>query len=239
MSTVAVSTVLDREQLILTHLPQVRLLAVRQHRRCPPEVLLEDLVSAATVGLIQAVDVYDPGRKLKLKTLAEHRIRGAMLDYLRSLDPLPRSVRQFQRRREEAVTRLQQRSGHVQLESEIAAELKLSLSRYRLLDHAALSIVLSLENMTWNDHVRSAQAIESVIEETDLVRRLNSAIRNLPEPERTVIVSFQQGLTLREIAFQLGKHDSRASQIKANGIALLRKSLRMTTPVQVRTRSGR
>ncbi len=60
MSTVAVSTALDREQLILTHIPQVRLLAVRQHRKCPPEVLLEDLVSVGTIGLIQAVDRYDP-----------------------------------------------------------------------------------------------------------------------------------------------------------------------------------
>lgn len=77
---------MDREVLILSHLPQVELLARRQHRRCP-QVELDDLISAGTVGLIQAVDRYDSSRNLKLKTFAEHRIRGALMDYLRQLDP--------------------------------------------------------------------------------------------------------------------------------------------------------
>lgn len=89
----------NRDQLILDHLPQVELLARKLHRRCP-QVELDDLISAGTIGLIGAVDRFDPARNLKVKTLAEHRIRGAMLDYLRQLDPLPRSVRQFQKRRD-------------------------------------------------------------------------------------------------------------------------------------------
>ena len=92
------STVLahrERDQSILDQLPQVRLLARRLHRRCPSSVLLEDLVSAGVTGLIQAADRYDRHRNIKFKTLAEHRIRGAMLDYLRTLDPLSRSVRRF------------------------------------------------------------------------------------------------------------------------------------------------
>jgi RNA polymerase sigma factor for flagellar operon FliA len=89
----------NRDQLILDHLPQVELLARKLHRRCP-QVELDDLISAGTIGLICAVDRFDPARNCKLKTLAEHRIRGAMLDYLRQLDPLPRAVRQFQKRRD-------------------------------------------------------------------------------------------------------------------------------------------
>lgn len=89
----------NRDQVILDHLPQVELLARRLHRRCP-QVELDDLISAGTVGLIQAVDRFDPSRNLKLKTLAEHRISGALLDYLRQVDPLPRAVRQFQKRRD-------------------------------------------------------------------------------------------------------------------------------------------
>ncbi len=89
----------NRDQLILDHLPQVELLARRLHRRCP-QVELDDLISAGTVGLIKAVDRYDPSRNLKLKTLAEHRIQGALLDYLRHLDPLPRAARKFQKRRD-------------------------------------------------------------------------------------------------------------------------------------------
>jgi len=89
----------NRDQMILDHLPQVELLARRLHRRCP-QVELDDLISAGTVGLIRAVDRFDPSRNLKLKTLAEHRIQGALLDYLRHLDPLPRAARQFQKRRD-------------------------------------------------------------------------------------------------------------------------------------------
>jgi RNA polymerase sigma factor (sigma-70 family) len=85
--------------MIIDHLPQVELLARRVHRRCP-QVELDDLISAGTVGLIRAVDRFDPTRNLKLKTLAEHRIQGALLDYLRQLDPLPRAVREFQKRRD-------------------------------------------------------------------------------------------------------------------------------------------
>lgn len=85
--------------MILDHLPQVELLARRLHRRCP-QVELDDLISAGTIGLIQAVDRFDPSMNLKLKTLAEHRINGALLDYLRKVDPLPRTVRHFQKRRD-------------------------------------------------------------------------------------------------------------------------------------------
>ena len=76
-----------REELILSHLPQVKLLARRLHRRCP-QAELDDLMQAGTIGLIQAFDRFDEARGFKLKTLAEHR-RGALLDYLRQIDPLP------------------------------------------------------------------------------------------------------------------------------------------------------
>lgn len=123
-----------REQLILLHLPQVELLARRMHVRCHQQVDLEDLTSAGIVGLIQAVDRFQPERRCLLKTLAEHRIQGAMLDYLRQLDPLPRSVRRFARQREEAQRTLDQRLHRAPEESEIADALDLSIERYRKLD---------------------------------------------------------------------------------------------------------
>jgi RNA polymerase sigma factor FliA len=89
----------EREALILSHIPQVELLARRQHRRWP-QIELDDLISAGTIGLIQAVDRFDPSRNLKLKTFAEHRIRGALMDYLRQLDPLARTLREFQKKRD-------------------------------------------------------------------------------------------------------------------------------------------
>lgn len=93
----------NRDQIILDHLPEVELLARRLKRRCP-QAELDDLISVGNLGLIDAVDRFDPLRNLKLRTFAEHRIRGAMLDYLRQLDPLPRAVRQFQKRREALIT---------------------------------------------------------------------------------------------------------------------------------------
>ena len=95
----------EREALILSHLPQVDLLARRQHRRWP-QIELDDLISDGTIGLIQAVDRYDPSRNLKLKTFAEHRIHGALMDYLRQLDPLPRTLREFQKKRDAATQHL-------------------------------------------------------------------------------------------------------------------------------------
>lgn len=95
-------TTSHREELILSHMPQVELLARRLHRRCP-QVELDDLISAGTLGLIQATDRFDESKGCLLKTIADHRIRGAMLDYLRQIDPLPRSVRRFQKKRDAIV----------------------------------------------------------------------------------------------------------------------------------------
>jgi len=122
------NTTSHREHLILSHLPQVRLLALRLHRRCP-QVELDDLISSGTVGLIRAVDRFDPSRNLKLKTLAEHRIRGAMLDYLRQIDPLPRTVRRFQKQRDAVIGALSL-AGEVPGHEEIAQVLGVSIRKY-------------------------------------------------------------------------------------------------------------
>lgn len=109
----------QRESLILSHLPQVELLARQLHMRCP-QVELDDLISVGTIGLIEAVDRYD-GRN-KLNTFAEHRIRGALLDHLRRIDPLSRNVRRFQKRRDALVAAFAAQ-GEVPPDGEIAAAL--------------------------------------------------------------------------------------------------------------------
>ena len=124
-------SVLNREALILDHLPQVRLIARRAHLRCPASVELEDLISAGTLGLIQAVDRYKPERGFLLKTLAEHRIRGASLDYLRQLDPLTRSLRSFVKRRDLISRELLIASGRPPSEAELADHLGIPMNRYR------------------------------------------------------------------------------------------------------------
>lgn len=148
MSSVIDSTALDREQLILGQLPQVRLLARRLQRRCPKQVQLDDLISVGVVGLIQAVDRFDSERGCKLKTIAEHRIRGAMLDYLRKLDPLPRAVRQFIRHRDEQAARLERQLGRQAEPIELAQALGIAIERYRRLEHTALAAqTVSLESL--------------------------------------------------------------------------------------------
>jgi RNA polymerase sigma factor for flagellar operon FliA len=117
-----------REDLILAHMPQVELLARRLHRRCP-RLELDDLISAGTIGLIQAVDRFDPSRNLKLKTLADHRIRGAMLDYLRQIDPLPRNARRFQKRRDAVMAEFA-KVGETPTYEQIAEALGVSMRRF-------------------------------------------------------------------------------------------------------------
>lgn len=133
-----------REEQIFAHLPQVKLLAYRFHKRCP-QVDLEDLVSEGTIGLIQAIDRFDPAKGLKVKTLAEHRIRGAFLDYLRRLDPLPRSVRQFQKKRDALIDQcwVQREAASA---SQLAAALGLSQEKYTELCRTVIAAeVVSLD----------------------------------------------------------------------------------------------
>src|SRR5438067_4051175 len=120
----------ERERLILEHLPQVRLIARRIHERLPESVTLEDLVSTGTIGLIAAIDRFDPAHNVKLKTYAEYKIRGAILDSLRGLDWAPRQQRKRAKMIEAAISVAEQRLHRAPSEDEIAAQLHLTLEEY-------------------------------------------------------------------------------------------------------------
>ncbi len=230
MSCVAAAACFDRDQLIVSHLPQVKLVAQSFHQRCPREVLLEDLVSAGTIGLIQAVDRFDPGRNLKLKTIAEHRIRGTMLDYLRQLDPLPRAVRQFARQRDDARRRMKERSGRAPSEDEIAVELGVPLAKYRRLILAIrASLTVSLDTVTKpDDQLPQVSALPTQGEDAESIHRMRMAIANLQGPEARVATALCEGHSLTQIASQLGVSESSVSLIKARAIQQLRVSLQIT-----------
>src|SRR5512140_3046161 len=121
----------ERERLILEHLPQVRLIARRIHERLPESVSLEDLVSTGIVGLISAIDRFDASLNVKLKTYAEYKIRGAILDSLRGLDWAPRQQRRRSKQIESAIAVLEQRLHRTPTEEEIAGELDLGVEEYR------------------------------------------------------------------------------------------------------------
>src|ERR1700740_3595306 len=117
----------ERERQILEHLPQVRLIARRIHDRLPETVSLDDLVSTGVVGLISAIDNFDPRHNVKLKTYAEYKIRGAILDSLRGLDWAPRQKRRKAKQIEAAVASAEQRLHRSPTEDEIAAELDIAI----------------------------------------------------------------------------------------------------------------
>jgi RNA polymerase sigma factor for flagellar operon FliA len=215
----------EREQSILDHLPQVRMLARQLHRRCPSSVLFEDLVSAGVTGLIEAADRYDRRRNVKFQTLAGHRIRGAMFDYLRSLDPLPRAVRRFSRDRDTAIAHLENGRDASPSEEEIAAKMGVSLKRYRRLSQTVheAGVTVSLDQFDGFAVSGDAQHHES-----EWNRELDDAINALPLRWRSVILSLRDGYTLDEIAAGFGITEGRVSQIKKQAIIRLRIVLGIT-----------
>ncbi|MCS7043060.1 MAG: FliA/WhiG family RNA polymerase sigma factor [Bryobacteraceae bacterium] len=233
----------ERERLILEHLPQVRLIARRIHERLPASVNLEDLVSTGILGLIAAIDRYRPEQGVKLKTYAEYKIRGAILDSLRGLDWAPRQQRRRSKQIELAVASLEQRLGRAPSEEEIAAELGLSLEEYQewLSDIRGLNLG-SLDSAPGEeggrDLLRFVAGSEEdwpsrQLERKELHRLLKTAIARMPYIERTVLgLYYQEELTLREIAQIVKLHESRISQLKTQAIIRLRAFLRKRWPTE-------
>src|ERR1700683_857189 len=120
----------ERERLILKHLPQVGLIARRIHERLPESVNLDDLISTGTLGLIAAIDRFDPRHNVKLKTYAEYKIRGAILDSLRGLDWAPRQQRRRSKQIEAAIASAEQRLHRAPTEEESAEQLGLDITEY-------------------------------------------------------------------------------------------------------------
>src|SRR5260370_38577668 len=120
----------ERDRLILENLPQVRLIARRIHDKLPESVSLDDLISTGVVGMITAVDNFDPSQNVKLKTYAEYKIRGAMLDSVAELEWAPRQKRKKAKQIEAAIGAAEQRFHRSPAEEEVAAELSISLEEY-------------------------------------------------------------------------------------------------------------
>jgi RNA polymerase sigma factor for flagellar operon FliA len=196
-----------------------------------PSTQLEDLVSAGVTGLLQAYQRFDEKRNLRLKTLASHRIRGAMLDYLRQLDPLPRTLRRFQKKREAAMVRLSQDSDSELSEEQLARELGLPLKKYRrLLREAQAQTVLSLDTHS-HDDARPLEVVapdDQTPEHSVLCNRVERAIHRLSNSERGVIMALKDGETTREIARALHITEGRVGQIKKKAIQRLQLELGVT-----------
>lgn len=233
----------DRERLILEHLPQVRLIARRIHERLPESVNLDDLISTGTIGLIGAIDRFDPRHNVKLKTYAEYKIRGAILDSLRGLDWAPRQQRKRSKQIEAAISTIEQQLHRAPTEDEIAKQLQLKLEEYHewLVDTRGLNIG-SLEAVSPEGDGRSLLKYISddeenwpsrMVEKSELQRLLASAIEKMPPTERIVIsLYYHEELTLREISKIVDLHESRVSQLKSQAILRLRSYLEKRWPTE-------
>jgi RNA polymerase sigma factor for flagellar operon FliA len=233
----------ERERLILDHLPQVRLIARRIHERLPESVNLEDLVSTGIVGLISAIDRFDPNHNVKLKTYAEYKIRGAILDSLRGLDWAPRQQRRRSKQIETAVSLLEQRLKRAPSEEEISAELGIDLEEYFVWLSEIRGLNLgSLESRPGDDDGRDLLRLVAdkeddwpsrVLERSELRKILSQAISRMPQIERTVLgLYYREELTLREISRVVKLHESRVSQLKTQAIVRLRAFLRKKWPTE-------
>jgi RNA polymerase sigma factor FliA len=239
----AESHAVERERLILEHLPQVRLIARRIHERLPDSVSLDDLVSTGIVGLISAVDHFDPTHNVKLRTYAEYKIRGAILDSLRGLDWAPRQQRKRSKRIESAISSAEQRLKRLPNEEEIAVELGLSLAEYHewLVEVRGVNLG-SLENASApegsRDLLKYIAADEEnsparILERVELERLLAQSIEKMPYIERTVLsLYYHEELTLREIAKIVDLHESRVSQLKSQAILRLRSYILKRWPME-------
>jgi RNA polymerase sigma factor FliA len=230
------ATTLRREALVIQHLPQVRLIARRIHERLPSYISLDDLISTGVIGLLAAIDNFDASLNVQLKTYAERRIRGAIMDSLRELDWAPRETRKKSKVIEAAIHKSKQRFGREPSEEEIAAELGIEPAEYQrwlgeiqALDLQALEYVApdggrsdllrvvpdTSEN--WPSHV---------VERSELERILALAIERMPKLERTVLnLYYFEELSLAEISKIVNLHLSRVAQLRVQGVLRLRSHL--------------
>jgi len=230
----------ERERLILEYAPMIRYVAGRIAMRLPAHVAMEDLIGAGVLGLIDAVDKFDPEKNVKFKTYAEFRVRGAILDELRAMDWVPRSVRKKSSDLEDAIGRLQNRLGRPAEDEEIAEELGIGLDElHRLLDEVSGVNLLSLDDADSPlGNLDSEQVMEAMGREgledplvmlglVELRRVIASAIEGLPEKEKLVVsLYYYDELTMREIGEVLGYTESRISQMHTKAILRLRARLR-------------
>jgi RNA polymerase sigma factor for flagellar operon FliA len=239
----------ERDRLLVEQLPQVKYIAKRIHDRLPPHVLLEDLIHAGILGLIEAVQRFDPARHVELKSYAKHRIHGAILDSLRDLDWSPRPLRRKARRIEEAHQKLRARLGYSPSESQLAEELGMSLDKFQhLLGEVRGLDLRSLQSETREDgsergvsNGTPATAAEdpfSLCLRSEMKGFLTQAIRELPDRERQLLaLYYYEELTMKEVGAVLGIGEARVSQLHSTAIIRLRARMKELLEARVPTRA--
>ena len=224
-----------REQLIIEYAPLVKLVAGRLSMYLGHNVEYDDLVSYGIFGLIDAIDKFDLAKNVKFETYASLRIRGAILDQIRKMDWIPRTVRQRQRKMDEAIKQIEMRTGKNATDEELAKELGLTedeLCNWQ--SQMKVTNVVSLNEFEENgpepvidtsNKSHFAQP-EDVVEEAELKETLVAALDLLTEKERKVIeLYYYEEMTLKEISKILEVSESRVSQLHTKGLLKMRKRM--------------
>jgi RNA polymerase sigma factor FliA len=225
-----------RDQLIVMYAPLVRYVAGRMSSALPSHVEETDLISYGLIGLINAVERFDPARAVKFETYAVARIKGSIIDELRSLDWVPRSVRARAREIERKATELEHKLGRAPTDEEIADALDMGVGEFQAaISQISNSSIVALDEM-WSlssggeplsliDTIGDTRLSnpEDLLQVTELRETLADAIARLPEREKIVIaLYYYDGLTLREIGEVLGVTESRVSQLHTKAILRLK-----------------
>lgn len=228
-----------RERIIKEFAHVIRVMAHRFAFRLPPYLDAEDLISVGTIGLMDAMDKYDPSREAKFKTYAEFRIRGAMLDEIRSMDWIPRSVHERIGLLQRTQVQLMHRLGRPPKDEEVAAELKMSpdeLDDFTL--RARGAVVVSIDDLNLSDpdkpkvvtmlaDTHNPDPLATLVNERER-DSVGDAIQNLPEKERLVLTLYYfEELTMKEIGEMLKVTESRVCQIHTKAIVRLKASLQV------------
>jgi len=219
-----------REWLVVHYASLVKFVAGRLAAGLPKSVDTGDLVSAGVFGLMNAIDKFDPSQGFKFETYAVPRIRGAILDGLRALDWVPRSVRSRSRSVQDAIAQLEHELGRTPTDAEIATELKISVEELeKWLSDIAAGSVGPLDHVAMDSapaeadtHLQPGRAME----EGELRDAMRTEISKLPEREQAILILYyEDGLTLAEIGDALGVTESRVSQIHTKAVLQLRSRL--------------
>ena len=229
-------TIEERNAMVEEYLPLVKYVASRIAGRLPSHIELDDLINSGIIGLIDAIEKFDPSRKIKFKTYAEFRIKGAILDELRALDWVPRSTRQKASRIERAFAELERKLGRVASDHEMVEYLGVPFEEYHqlLLEARGVSLISLDELRTDNDDSAERNLLEfladpSAADPADVMnldqvyRIVAESIDMLPDKERLVIsLYYYDELTMKEIGEILEITESRVSQVHTKAILRLR-----------------
>ncbi len=228
-----------RDKFVKQYAPLVKYVAGKVAIGMPHNVEFDDLVGFGVFGLFDAIEKFDPDKHVKFKTYAVTRIRGAIFDELRSIDWVPRSVRQKSREIEDTIHRLEASLGRSVSDEEIANELNLTMEEFqKTMMKVSGTSILSLNDVWYNDDendkVTIVDSIESpnslnpdtIVEKEEIKRVIVEAINELPEKEKKVLVLYYyEDLTLKEIGQVLEVTESRISQLHTKAIMRLRAKL--------------